>query len=220
MAIGLTLVVSLAFSGATGPDTGHSSAIHAKPSVKARRNELSVSVNRRGSERVLSPELMHDLSVKGKTRDELTTHPAFAIAPQALPASRPTSAPATRAAPFLPGLYTGAARIVAQSNGKSRIAWMEVTGYCPCAKCCGPDAAGITASGKPVSYNGGAFAAADADELPFGAVLRIPGYHDGARIEVIDRGSAIRHAKVDVFFPTHEQAEIWGRQWVAVIVEK
>jgi 3D (Asp-Asp-Asp) domain-containing protein len=122
--------------------------------------------------------------------------------------------------PFLRGLYTGAARTFTQSNGKLRVSWLEVTAYCPCIKCCGPEANGITASGKPVDYNHGAFAAADADEFPFGAKLRVPGYHEGQPIEVIDRGSAIRHAKVDVFFPTHEQAEAWGRQWIPVIVEQ
>src|SRR5262245_58460848 len=32
---------------------------------------------------------------------------------------------------------------------------MEVTAYCPCTKCCGENAEGITASGHTVAYNGG-----------------------------------------------------------------
>src|SRR5215207_4170143 len=36
---------------------------------------------------------------------------------------------------------------------------MEVTAYCPCTKCCGPKAQGITASGKRIDYNDGQFVA-------------------------------------------------------------
>src|SRR5262245_45780006 len=39
----------------------------------------------------------------------------------------------------------------------THIIWMEVTAYCPCHKCCGPKAAGLTASGKRVTYNDGRF---------------------------------------------------------------
>ena len=100
-----------------------------------------------------------------------------------------------------------------------RIITMEVTAYCPCTKCCGPEAQGITASGKPVSYNGGAFVAADTRKLPFGTKLTIPGYGAGRAVEVIDRGGAIKGERLDVFFPTHAEALRWGRQKIAVTVE-
>jgi 3D (Asp-Asp-Asp) domain-containing protein len=96
---------------------------------------------------------------------------------------------------------------------------MEVTAYCPCTKCCGPKAQGITASGKHVSYNAGRFVAADTKQLPFGTKLLIPGYTTGATpVEVIDRGGAIKGNKLDLFFPTHQQALQWGRQHVMVTV--
>jgi 3D (Asp-Asp-Asp) domain-containing protein len=98
------------------------------------------------------------------------------------------------------------------------VIWMEVTAYCPCTKCCGPNAHGVTASGRDVSYNGGVFVAADTDQFAFGTKLSIPGYHDGQAVEVIDRGSAIKGDHLDVFFPTHEQALQWGRQRLAVTV--
>jgi 3D (Asp-Asp-Asp) domain-containing protein len=97
-----------------------------------------------------------------------------------------------------------------------RIMKMVVTAYCPCAKCCGENAAGITASGKRVSYNGGRFVAADAS-LAFGTKLLIPGYANGS-VEVLDRGGAIRGNRIDVFFPTHQQALQWGRQTLEVTV--
>ena len=86
---------------------------------------------------------------------------------------------------------------------------MIVTAYCPCTECCGPNARGITASGKPVSANGGRFVAADRD-LPFGTLLVIPGYNNGRPTEVLDRGGAIKGNRLDVYFPTHAEALQWG----------
>jgi len=101
-----------------------------------------------------------------------------------------------------------------------RVIMMEVTAYCPCVKCCGPEAQGVAASGKPVSYNDGKFVAADTKKYGFGTKLTIPGYGDGRAVEVIDRGGAIKGNKLDVFFPTHTEALQWGRQKVAVTVEE
>jgi 3D (Asp-Asp-Asp) domain-containing protein len=100
---------------------------------------------------------------------------------------------------------------------KLRVIRMEVTAYCPCKKCCGENAQGLTASGHEISYNQSRFVAADTDLLPFGTKLMIPGYGTTA-VEVIDRGGAIKGNKLDVFFPTHEEALQWGRQWVDVTV--
>ena len=97
---------------------------------------------------------------------------------------------------------------------------MEVTAYCPCTKCCGPQAQGITASGLPVSHNDSQFVAADIRVLPFDTEIRIPGYHgeDGAVVPVIDRGGAIKGKRLDVYFPTHKRALEWGRQTLPVQV--
>ena len=100
----------------------------------------------------------------------------------------------------------------------TRVMWMEVTAYCGCKKCCGANAQGLTASGRSVAYNAGLFVAADTSVLPFGTQLQIPGYAGGEAVEVIDRGSAIRGHRIDVYFPTHEKAKAWGRRWIAVTV--
>ncbi len=97
------------------------------------------------------------------------------------------------------------------------VRWMEVTAYCPCTKCCGPRAQGITASGKHVSHNGGKFVAAD-KFLPFNTKLVIPGYADGQAVPVLDRGGAIKGDKLDVYFPSHQQARQWGRKRIPVLV--
>jgi 3D (Asp-Asp-Asp) domain-containing protein len=95
---------------------------------------------------------------------------------------------------------------------------MEVTAYCACTRCCGPRARGLTASGKPVTYNGGRFVAADTRLLKFNTKLLIPGYGGGQPVEVIDRGGAIKGNKLDVFFDSHQEARRWGRQWLLVTV--
>jgi len=92
-----------------------------------------------------------------------------------------------------------------------RVRLFVVTAYCPCKICCGPRARGITASGKPVTANGGLFVAAD-KSVPFGTQISIPGYNGGKPVPVLDRGGAIRGNRLDVYVPTHRTALIWGRQ--------
>lgn len=94
---------------------------------------------------------------------------------------------------------------------------MMVTAYCACPKCCGPDAIGLTASGKDVSYNDGKFVAAD-KQFAFGTNLIIPGYNSNKPVEVQDRGGAIKGNHLDVFFPTHQEALEWGRRVIDVTV--
>jgi 3D (Asp-Asp-Asp) domain-containing protein len=120
-------------------------------------------------------------------------------------------------APAAPEKLTSQAPAVKSGAVRVRLIRMLVTAYCPCTKCCGPNAQGITASGKRVSYNHGHFVAADTSRLPFGTKLLIPGYGDGA-VEVIDRGGAIKGNHLDVFFPTHQQALDWGRRYITVTV--
>lgn len=94
---------------------------------------------------------------------------------------------------------------------------MLVSAYCPCAKCCGLRACGVTASGRSIRANGGRFVAADR-AYPFDTRIGIPGYNQGQPVPVIDRGGKIKGAHLDVFFPTHAQAQQWGARWLDVTV--
>ena len=146
------------------------------------------------------------------------TPPVAAVARPAKPVAAAVTAPAatvTADAELLHDAVTAVAMIPAAKT--VRTIKMEVTAYCPCTKCCGENAHGVTASGRDVSYNGGRFVAADTAHLPFGTKLIIPGY-DVAPVEVIDRGGAIKGHKLDLYYPTHEEALEWGRQWVDVTV--
>jgi len=111
-----------------------------------------------------------------------------------------------------------ASALIPASHPRQHRMWMQVTAYCACKKCCGPKAHGMTASGLPISYNGGHFVAADAKLFKFGTQLVVPGYADGQPVEVIDRGGAIKGHHIDIYFPTHEQAKEWGRKWIQVTV--
>jgi 3D (Asp-Asp-Asp) domain-containing protein len=94
---------------------------------------------------------------------------------------------------------------------------MKVTAYCPCSKCCGSSADGITASNHRIEA-GDTFAAADR-KYPFGTKMIIPGYDNGRLVEVLDRGGAITGNHIDVFFPTHEQARQWGVKYINVSIK-
>jgi 3D (Asp-Asp-Asp) domain-containing protein len=151
------------------------------------------------------------VSVRAMDRDETVTAaaPAHAHANVGLAYEWATSPLATE---------RSSTKATPRPKAGSRIVRMEVTGYCPCKKCCGPEARGITASGKRVSYDRGRFVAADTRVLPFGTKLSVPGYHGGRAVEVIDRGGAIKGKKLDLYFPTHEAALQWGRRHVDVTV--
>jgi|GEM_PF-2557461 len=104
-------------------------------------------------------------------------------------------------------LLAGAVR--AQEAAKSREVTMVVTAYCPCKQCCGPNARGITASGKPVTANGGKFVAADRS-VKFGTMIQVPCYAGDAPVPVLDRGGAIKGNRLDAYFPDHSEARRWG----------
>jgi 3D (Asp-Asp-Asp) domain-containing protein len=90
--------------------------------------------------------------------------------------------------------------------------FFEITAYEPSAVSCGKWADGKTASGLPVTYNGGKFVAADPRVLPMGSLVRIPGYASDQPVPVIDVGGAIQGRRLDVYFPTVAECKRWGRQ--------
>jgi 3D (Asp-Asp-Asp) domain-containing protein len=87
------------------------------------------------------------------------------------------------------------------------------TAYCGCPLCCGkwssPEA--VTASG--ISAEEGVTIAADWSVFPRGACIAIAGI--GKRI-VQDTGSAIKGARLDVFFASHEEALEFGARKLSV----
>ena len=83
---------------------------------------------------------------------------------------------------------------------------VDVTHYCACTRCCGPNAQGITASGKRVAEG----MVAMSSHYPFGTQIMI----NGVMYTVEDRGgSGIENdiSRVDIFVPDHNQALRLGR---------
>ena len=113
-------------------------------------------------------------------------------------------------APSFP--LAGAGRSLNRKRGEQ--VRMRVSGYCPGACCCDQFADGITASGKPVTANGGLIVAAP-PSIPFGTVMDIPGY---GRAVVLDRGGAIKGDRLDILFPSHQAALEWGIRYLDVTI--
>ena len=89
-----------------------------------------------------------------------------------------------------------------------------VTGYCSCPKCCGPNATGLTASGTKAQLG---TMSADPAIFPFGTQLNVPGYGDGV---VEDTGSRVKGFRIDVWFPTHAEAQKWGSREMLVALPR
>jgi len=107
----------------------------------------------------------------------------------------------------VPSFIAGAAyRQTDSTSAEWQTVPMRVTAYCPCSKCCGQYADGITA-----------FVAAD-KRHSFGTEMVVPGYSEGRAVKVLDRGGAIKGNRLDVFFHSHQQALEWGVQYLDVQV--
>lgn len=111
-----------------------------------------------------------------------------------------------------------------------RVIWMTVTAYSPDPRSCGDSADGITATLHSVMTNAHRLVAADPKILNYGTILSVPGYAEvshgeGANVvkeptlvPVLDCGSKIKGYKLDVLYPTHEEAMKWGKRVLPVTV--
>lgn len=86
------------------------------------------------------------------------------------------------------------------------------TAYCPCTKCCGPNAKGVTALGLPAKQG---VIAVDPRVIPLGTRVYVDGY--GYALAA-DTGSAIKGNRIDVCFTTHEEALRWGMRNLKIYV--
>lgn len=88
----------------------------------------------------------------------------------------------------------------------------KLTAYCPCEKCCGEWADGITYTGTVATA--GRTVAVDPRVIPLGSTVRINGHDYIAE----DIGGAIKENRVDVFFDTHQEALQFGVQYADVAI--
>ena len=100
--------------------------------------------------------------------------------------------------------------VAASPEQGTYIGQFVLTGYCPCAICCGKTN-GITACGTLATANH--TIAADS-RFAFGTQMII----NGVLYTVEDRGGAIKGNRIDIFFPSHQEALNFGRQTADVFV--
>lgn len=95
----------------------------------------------------------------------------------------------------------------------------KITHYCPCEKCCGEWADGITATGTTASE--GRTIAVDPKVIPYGTEVTIC-YADGTEhtYTAEDCGGAIKGNRIDVFMESHEAALIEGVKYGEVFIEE
>jgi len=98
----------------------------------------------------------------------------------------------------------------------SKVMVMKVTGYSPDSRSCGIYADGQTATLHSVWTNGMNLVAADPKVLPYGSMITVPGYANDQIVPVLDCGGAIKGSRLDLLFPTHRRALVWGVQTVRV----
>lgn len=116
-------------------------------------------------------------------------------------------------------LWDGATGLLEASATVSTAKTMEYVGvfntsaYCACRRCCGKTD-GITASGAKVQE--GLTIAADLSVFPFGTVL----YLDNIGYRTVQDTGNFKGNKLDLYFSSHSEALIFGRQNIKVWIVK
>jgi 3D (Asp-Asp-Asp) domain-containing protein len=90
----------------------------------------------------------------------------------------------------------------------------KLTAYCPCSKCCGEWADGITYTGTIATAD--RTVAVDPSVIPLGSTL----YINGQAYIAEDIGGAIKNNRIDVFFDTHEAALQFGVLYADVAIQR
>lgn len=90
----------------------------------------------------------------------------------------------------------------------------KLTAYCPCAKCCGEWADGITYTGTEATA--GRTVAVDPKVIPLGSTV----YINGSAYVAEDIGGAIKGNRIDVYFSDHQTALQFGVQHAEVEIQK
>lgn len=111
---------------------------------------------------------------------------------------------------------------VIQNDDIAVIEGVLITAYCPCKKCCGKNADGITSRGRDAFRTRGV--AVDPTVVPYGTTIVIPG---AGEFTADDTGGAMRRdwrkrriIHFDLRFSSHSQALQWGKQWLTVKIRR
>jgi 3D (Asp-Asp-Asp) domain-containing protein len=97
------------------------------------------------------------------------------------------------------------------SSGDKNLGNFKISAYCHCSKCCGKSN-GITATGTKVQAN--RTIAVDPKVIPLGTKVII----DGRTYIAEDTGGHIKGNRIDMYFPTHQEAINWGIKYKNVSI--
>ena len=89
---------------------------------------------------------------------------------------------------------------------------VEATGYANVEECCYPYFDGKTATGRDANLPG---VSVDPKVIPYGSYVEIKGL---GKFLADDCGALIKGNKIDIRFPTYEEAINWGRKTIKVKV--
>ncbi len=109
------------------------------------------------------------------------------------------------------GAYSPEALAASVDGVTPRVANINTSAYCSCARCCGKSN-GITSSGAPAKEW---YTIAAGAGLPIGTVVYIPSLANkpnGGWFVVEDRGGAISNNKIDIYMGSHASAIQFGRK--------
>lgn len=112
---------------------------------------------------------------------------------------------------FRTGAYSPEAIAASVDGVTPRVAKINTSAYCSCARCCGKSN-GITSSGAPAKEW---YTIAAGSGLPIGTVVYIPALANkpnGGWFVVEDRGGAISNNKIDIYMGSHSAAIQFGRK--------
>lgn len=104
--------------------------------------------------------------------------------------------------------------VISAGEGLTSLGVFKLTGYCPCAKCCGSTYSGHTSTGAVPKANH--TISVDPSFIPYGTVLVINGIEYVAE----DCGGGVKKYHIDIFFNTHAEALAFGVKYVEVFVKK
>lgn len=111
--------------------------------------------------------------------------------------------------------YISSASSAVEMNVGDSLGKVWATAYCPCAKCCGPYANGITASGKKARAKHTIAVDAYNPIVPMGTKVVI----EGTVYTVEDTGDLNHYGNdFDIFYAKHEQCGQWGRKNVEAYI--
>lgn len=88
----------------------------------------------------------------------------------------------------------------------------KLTAYCACPQCCGEWSDGVTYTGTTATA--GRTIAVDPDVIPLGSTV----YINGTPYIAEDIGGAIEGNRIDVYFPSHQDAIEFGVQYAEISI--